>query len=519
MLAKLQYFTKSRNSLVLASFLIITAITLWPILSNQYLPLVDISNHIARHYILTYGESSILSQYYTANFAIVPNSAADLIWYLCSEKISVVAFSQFIMAGYAVNLIASIIVLSRIINGYWSLWPLTAALMVFNGNFFWGFQNFLFSVPFAIWGLSLWFLTEKYSTKLRLIVFIPFVALLYFMHFFAFAAMAIMIFGREIQLLGLAEKNLRKQVLSQGLIMSVPFLLPVMHLIFEKLVGDLSRQSSFTKMMSSTNDQLNALLSILSYSQDSFRVKIISLILILGMLCLFMTTLFKLSPRLGMDSRMKGPIFALTVAAFCSPSWLNDVALVHIRLPFIIIILMIASTHWVGLTQRTGLALAMIITIIIFGRSLQVENMASRHTAEVREFIEVIQNLPEGARLLPLRAPGKAQSEKRLNHLQAYAVIERHAYVPTLFQGVHMLSVKEPWRRISHPHWRALDIIYARNPEFSAGYYAQPQYWTNWQQDFTHAVLLDPIDKDLIEDLPLHKISEKGRFTLFEIKN
>lgn len=507
---------KEENTLFITAFIFTIVIILWPILSHTYLPLADLPNHIARHYIINNPENNILNEYYQTKFLIVPNSAADLLWHLISNLLSPVRFSQLTMAGYAVNFVISVTVLSRVLHGKWSLWSLTASLLVFNGNYFWGFQNFLTSSPFAIWGFILWITTEKTRLSLRLIILIPFIAMLYLMHFFAFAILAIMVFGRELQLLGTAERNLRYQAFLQSLTMFIPFLLPISHLLFEKIYGDLSKQPSLTMTMTS-HQQFEALISILAQLPSTVEIKALSLILIVGILLLFTTAITKLPAKLIVNSKVKGALIALTVAACLSPSWLNDVAYVHIRIPFIIIALMFAASQWQGLSTRTGHVLAFIITIAITARAAQIEEITAKHDTEVRDFIETIEHLPEGARLLPVRAAGNEFKDVRLSHLQAYAVIERNAYVPTLFQGVHVLSIREQWRHISHPHWHAIDIRRLHNPKDYAGPFAQPQFWRNWQDDFTHVALFEPVESSLLEGLPIRIVNKKGNFTLFEI--
>lgn len=513
------------KKLIGLSLTFILSLTLWPILSHPYLPLVDLPNHIARHYILTMDSSNALNEYYKSEFALIPNSAADLIWYIASHWVDPVKFSQLTMAGYAINLIISAMVLFRVLHGYWSLWPLTSALVVFNGNYFWGFQNFLVSAPFTIWGVSLWLLTEDKNLRVRLLAFIPFTFVLYIMHFFAFAALAIAVIGREAQRISTTEKESRILFLRHSLASLVPFFLPALLIITTQIINGPSEQGNLTTMMTPLQ-QYEAILSILSQYQAPANFKNFSLLLIFGAPFIILITTLKTSIKINIHPSMKGVLTALLVSACCAPFWLNGVAFVNIRLPFLIVALVISSTCWQGLNIRSSSAIAMVVIISIAIRSSQIEEITLKHNLDVNDFIKTINLLPEGARLLPLRAPHH-EKHGPFNHLQAYAVIEKNAYVPTLFQGVHILSVNKKWKHISHPQWRSIDIRYIINPERKASPDAQPQYWNNWKDNFTHAIIFDEINYDLIDpterkqlaELPLHPVSKNGRFTLFEITN
>ena len=91
---------------------------------------------------------------------------------------------------YAVLLPISVWVLGRVVSGGWTTLGLAAGLLVFNLPLWWGFQNFLITVPFAIFALALWLRAEAWPPLVRILVFVPICFALFFMHLFAFVAFA-----------------------------------------------------------------------------------------------------------------------------------------------------------------------------------------------------------------------------------------------------------------------------------------------------------------------------------------
>lgn len=504
--------------LPLIGFLVVAACTALPILAHLYLPLVDLPNHIARRHVAATGGTGALAAYYTYTEALVPNSAVDLFWRWLGHPGDPARFSQLALAGYAVNLVAATMLLSRVIWGRWSLWPAAAGLFVLNGNFYWGFENYLVTLPFAIAALAAWIGTERRHTGIRLALFLPLAAALYLMHFFAFAALAIAAFGREVQRLAGAGPDWKRQ-LGRGLLMALPFLLPLVWMVLNTLSAN-SPAGSRTEFGNPWM-RLDVLVSAVSPSGPSFGTMAMTSGDILGVgglalvaICA-LTLLRRSGPRLRIEPRMVGPVVAVAAVALVAPTWLNGVALVHIRLPVVAILLFLAATRWQGLDRRAAGWIALVVAALIAGRGLMFEREAARNDAEIRDMLTVLEVLPEGARLLPLRAPGGVYN-MRLAHAQAYAVVARDAFVPTMFQGVHAIRVREPWTASAHPAMYAVDIriLADRNLSYRQG---EMSFLQDWERKFTHALLLDPDPGGAAADPRLHQIARTGRFTLYRI--
>ena len=116
-----------------AGFALVAALCLWPILGNAHLPLVDLPNHMARHFVAA-NPGTALEAYYSYAFSAKGNSAADLLWLTVGRHVlDVYSFSQLVMAAYALNLLGAAMVFGRVVHGLdieitsWSVRAATAA--------------------------------------------------------------------------------------------------------------------------------------------------------------------------------------------------------------------------------------------------------------------------------------------------------------------------------------------------------------------------------------------------------
>ena len=496
----------------LIAFLFGVACTALPILAHLYLPLVDLPNHIARLHIAETGGLGPLAEYYVYTSKLVPNMAIDLLWRALDHPIEAIHFANLVMASYAVNLIVATMVLARIVHGRWTVWSAAVALIVYNAPFFWGFQNFVWSLPFCLYALALWLVLEQRSTALRATVFVPISGALYLMHFFAFALLAVLVCGRELQTL-FEKKEKRLQGFFGRVLLMVPFLLPIIWLLVTLADAPPSPSGSYTsfgplvlrlRMFASPLMAPNA--------QDFPVLNLLGALGIALLAVIFIQLLRKRGPQLVLASQLRGAVIALAVVALCAPTWLNGVALVDIRAPVLLVAVLFAGSTWRGLGQRHGAILIAIISVLILARGVAFERFAARYNSDVRDMLAVTAKLPAGSRLLPLRGPGD-QGDRRFFHLQGLLVDKRDVFVPTLFQGVHTLKLRQKWASYAHPELFAIDMRLVLDKKFSA---IAPIFAQDWVHKFNYALLMDKAPAP--NDPRLQAIATRGRFTLFSVR-
>lgn len=501
---------------LLGTILVVLLVAL-PILAHPYLPLVDLPNHVARLHIAV-TEGGPLAQYYSYKVGLVPNSAADLAFILFGDPSDPLRFAQLSFAFYAAALVISAMVLSRVVWGRWSIWPLAAGLVVYNGNFFWGFQNFLLTMPLAIAGLALWIGTEGRPPWQRLLLLVPLGSLVYLLHFFAFAFLAVAAFGREVQRL-VEARGRRWQQLGEGALLALPFLPPSLWLLSDILFSPPSPVGNYSRF-GGWLDLLVALRSVtVGPTVNTLPLpNVLGDVALVAVLALLAPLLLRRGPRLVLAPPMLGPVLALAAGVLLAPSFLNGVALVNIRFPFAFCVVLFAASRWEGLPRRAAVALTVAVLALIGLRGLQFERGAAVHSAQMADLSETLTRLPSGARLLPLFEGD--WPEERFLHTQDYAVVQRDAFVPTLFQGVHAITVLPEWRTYSHPLLGIMSLDIALRPEPTTVYFEgfpPVEVLIDWRRKFTHVILLGKAEGPGPEIPGLQPLANAGRFTLYEV--
>lgn len=507
------------NKLLTFAFIVVSLLICLPILMHPHLPMVDLPNHIARLYIAA-SSGSELDIYYDYQLGFRTNMAADLIWLSGFHKIlSAEAFANFLMAFYAVAFTGSLMILGRTVLGHWSAWPLAANLLVFNEAYFWGFQNYLITIPFSILAISGWLACENKPVLWRVLAFTPICIILYFMHVLGLLVFMVAIFGREVQrLIEAGRKWLR--MLASNLPLAIPFLIPLAVIYFQMweipagpyqtpthFGGLYSRLELLTSLFSSvTSDQLPKFNTF-----SSFMISIFYLLVVLtGM-----------HGKLRVNHNMKGPLVALAVLTLLAPATLNGVAYVHLRFPFVFVGVLIASMNWEQLTTRRIMLLTGMVGALTLGRVVMVERLTVAHSQDIEQMNSILETIPPGSRILAVRNFSKNGSP-RLWHMQAHAVPIANSFVPTLFIGTHALQLKPQWFDrsmavgVSAP-WKYLletPSIPANTPILDT--------WTllvDWDKKFTHVLQLNLPPNGLLKQLPLNELISKGDFALYRIED
>lgn len=226
------------------------------------------------------------------------------------------------------------------------------------------------------------------------------------------------------------------------------------------------------------------------------------------------------TPHLHIAQQMKGPLIAILMLCLLLPEAINGVALVHIRFPFVLIVLLITATRWQNLGQATARVVATAITASLILRGGELYLNAADYSRDIATLKQVLASAPKGSRILPIRSEGN-ERDTRFWHVQAYAVPMAESFVPTLFQGVHSLRLKPEWSNSAHPAAMSIDerrlfdttgkLI---NPDTDDNAY----FWSDWQRKFTHLLLIDPQPVNWHASKKLQQINRHGRFTLFEIQ-
>ncbi len=487
-----------------------------PILSHPHLPLIDLPNHIARHYIAA-NPGTALDAYYSYAFAAKGNSAGDLLWLAGGRFLfDAHSFSSILMALYAANFVLASLVLGRVFHGRWTPWPLATVLVVYNTPFFWGFQNFLVTVPLALYALAAWIWFESVRPWLRALVFMPVGVALYQLHILGFVVLMVGVFGREVHRLILSGADWPRYLLTHS-VAALPFLVPLGVTLSTMLTaapnayGDNTRYGTLSERI----DMLTSPVAAVSVDAPMGLVGT-GVLAILAIGAALLTLRRTSGPRLVLAPNAVGPIIALAVLCLAVPVVLDGVALVQIRFPFVVVAVAIAGTHWRGTEPNHAVAIALIFGALAVGRSATVQNYAESHSADVADLASVLAPLPTGARLLPVRMTPVFQPSTDW-HLQAHAVPFSQAFVPTLFRGAHALKVNPNWLHLTAAQGMSIPARYVLGADPVPSERVQG-FWPDGIASYTHLLALDPLPHELIGG-NLRLLSSNGRFAVYTISD
>jgi hypothetical protein len=498
---------------VLASALLVAIL---PMLAHPHLPLIDLPNHIARHYIAA-NSGTALDAYYSYTFALSGNSAGDLLWLAVGQHFAdVYTFSAILMALYAGNLVMAAAVLGRVFHGKWSIWPLAALLVVFNTPFFWGFQNFLLTVPIALYALAAWIHQEETPPVRRAIFFVPAGVVLFELHNLGFVVFLACAFGREVHRLLQSGTDWRGHIL-RHCVSALPFLLPLGIALSDVVrtapneYGDLTRYGSLYDRLYMLTSPVDAVLH-----DESGALAVSGWLSLTALAVAFLTLRRKTGLRLVVASRAVGPIVALAVLCLAAPAVLDGVGLVHVRFPFVLCVVAIAGTAWREFEPRQAAALLVVFAALAVGRAVAVERFAARHSVDLKDLSAVLSAVPDGSRLIPVRMSGLFSSPIDW-HLQAHAIPRAHAFVPTLFLGAHSLDVNDGWRHMTAAQGPSIPAHFVLGAD-EVALEGMETYWQDWQTGFTHVLALDNLTDELTAAKDLRLLDRRGRFEVYAIE-
>lgn len=505
-----------RAAALLCGFLVAATATAASFLRHRDLPLVDLPNHTARHWIAAHPEA--VAEFYAYDLAFIPNAAVDLLWALTGRGGDVYAFVQAVHAGYAIALVAAIMLLARIVHGRWTLWSLAGAFLVHNATFFWGFQNFAVTLPIAIGAFALWLAAEGWRPWARAVLFVPIALTLYWMHLFGLGVLAAAVLGREGQRLVEAREGRRAHLL-RVLPGALPFLLCAAALALGLSDGQGNPMHKHAEF-GGIGNRLQALYAPAMPHPAVSDAPVFtgaSAAFVVAMLALLVFGALGRGP-LRIAPVLRGPLLVLAALTVLTPTWLYGVFNLQLRFPPAFFALAIAGTR-LSVSRPRAVMVGVVFFALFAGRILAFDRLAAQQSADADALRSLAAQIPAGARVLP----GLDEAQPwavRHRHLQGLVVIEAQAFVPTLFLGVHGLTLTDAYRGLGHPAFQPVFLAWLYAPET-----APPMeiafgwvFWRNWERDFDYLLMMNPVSEGALDRAPVARIDEAGPFSLWRIE-
>jgi hypothetical protein len=213
--------------------------------------------------------------------------------------------------------------------------------------------------------------------------------------------------------------------------------------------------------------------------------------------------------RLSAHGGLVATGLGLFVFSLICPQGIGDTSMVDLRLATMAwLILPVAVLPRLDEDARLKNLMPMLALLVLAGRSAWLTLVWYGRQADVRAVETVLSAVPAGARLMPLAEPDAdapplgrnlADMTPTWSHLDALAVRERHAYVPTLFAeaGKQPLRVLAPFDADNEPSGGLL----ATPDDLRAGRSGAAAYLPHWRSDFDYVLLLNA-DSGPAPDIP-----------------
>ena len=495
----------------LATFPLLLAVMVFPVLAGPVAPLADFVNHLARMHVLAVRDSHpLLAELYRVQWAVIPNLIMDAVVPPLVRVFGVYAAGQIFVAATLLVLATGPMMVHRALFGRFSPLPMVAVLFLYNGMLLFGLMNYLLGLGIALWGLAGWIALRDRSLWLRLPLATAIVAVLFFCHLF------------DVGLFGLAAGSLElwrwsrdwpvapRRLVADSLALLVPFL-PVPLLMLASPTMGLSHDVLW--LPQGKMDGITAIIQLYGDVTDL----VFGGLLIGGGLWLARRRLLGLHPA-GWTLFVIGVLVFLALPRMLFGSWLADQ-----RMPIALLFLVLGF-----LRPASGRTLGAAFYTLLIGLSLfrvvDVQAHWSQLGNRYQEFRAASQLIAPGASVLVATADQPAGTEAAnlaISHAACLAVIERDALVSTVFSvpGKQILDVAPAKRdRVDaedgDPPTVSQMLAAADGP-----LPGKPRYWDRWGQRYDYLfVLYTRRGDDNPDPEQLALLTEGDSFQLYQIR-
>lgn len=458
---------------------------LMPLLLIEHPRMVDLPNHLARHYIGgAIAGSATLQSFYEFSWRLVPNVAGDALYVPLSWFLSPYDAARVIFGLSVALWLAAPLVLHRALWGRYSLWPLFAALVIYNANVAWGFENYLLASALSVLLFALWITWRGRLNLWRGLLFAALATGLYLGHLVAFGLLGLLMLTYEAGDLWRTRKQGGEIDPRRLGIALLPFLPGALHFLSILLASGAGHGSGTE--IGTLAARVKAIFSPTLQSVGLSDLWTFALIVAVFLFGLLQRKWLRLHPA------MLPVLLVVALAALAAPSKLMGVYFIHYRLPFVAIALLIAATRWELPSPALRQGFLAVMAAVLVVRLLDITASWREYDAEAGEMVAAFRQLEEGPRILSVAGKGVDPGPQHW-HATALAVIERQAFTPTLFTGAHLLRTTPALRELDRPHSLPVplaDLAAARAGSSDAG--SPPErYWETWWRDYSHLLILD----------------------------
>jgi hypothetical protein len=484
--------TAQRRRLQIATYAVLTALVLAPILSVHVPCLGDYLNHLARiHILLTIGQSAALQGYYDSHWHLMPYLGMDVPVAAAVPVLGIYGAGRLFIATCVLMPVIAAACLQYALYRRVGFVPVIAFLLCYNFDLALGFVTYLFSVCLAIVVFAGWIAAVAWPRWRRALVFSLLSTGLFLSHSFAFPVYGMLVFGWEVSRLR-PWRGWRATLAALALagVQAVP---PVVLAYALQVGGTYGREKQ--TLYGSLGDRIAALLSPLYFPGPGG--------LLPAALCgLVLAAVFVGRPRWPKPVWL--PLLLTALAALTVPHVLLNVWGTDLRIPLVLAILAIGSAMPPpGMTRRAGHVVVIGVIVLVGVRAVTAGRLLTGLDAQVSAMRRVVAALPPGRRLLIVDAPqdasGRLAPRGVIQQMGMVAAIDRDAFIPSLFVGTSplwLLPAMAPSasQGDKYPDFAQLAEGYARPAPpgvLPAAGIGGQMYWLGWPRKFDYVLVMN----------------------------
>ncbi|MDH5798165.1 MAG: hypothetical protein OEZ19_06340 [Paracoccaceae bacterium] len=477
-----------------AIYLLLAGMALLPFVLVGRPALIDFPNHLARLHVLAHiGDDALLAANYQVVWSAMPNLAMEIVSWpflglLLPETLGLL-FTALSMAG----LVAGTLALHRVLYGNVGLWPAAAWLFLYNHLLIMGFLNYLFATGCALLLFAGWIASEGKPAWIRLVLFPAALIGLFFAHLFALGVYGVCVAGYE---LSRAWPDLRadwKTAVRSRIAMAWQFL-PVAALVLATMPPGGGRSFYYGPLLQKVKALWSPMLAYLKPIDLGIFI-FVAAVLIGGLA----------TRRLVLTRHLRLPIILLTLLALAMPfqmegAW-GHIWYTDLRLPTIIALLLVAGLRPRNVGPKLLVTIAAAGFVLFAGRIYDTTSEWRRVDSHFDEFRAALHVIEPGATILPVQKQdvplpeGETRFDHAYWHMPVLAVIDRSAFVPTLFTDPTKQPVRAARSReimdsyFGAPIELALLVDAATGGNAVAGGIGMQPYWEDWPSRYDYVLI------------------------------
>ena len=502
-----------------------------PVLTTPVPPLLDYPNHLARCYLLAFGNGDpVLRQMFVTHWRIIPNIAIDLILPSMMHIFSPLTAGRIMLAFCILLPTTGAIALSYAWFRRHSLWQLATGFAAFNALFLLGFMNFEIAIGMAMWAAAAWIMYRESHPIFTVVIACVFTPLVFFFHLFGLCFYALLVGSYEIFIL-FGRRNQHSLDISFAAkrisALSIPMIVPA--ILY--LASPLEKVNLPPLWKSIPAKVYLAFDSMLSYSPAFDFFVVASLIAFIA---------FCFIGHRARVSKIGLICGAVLVAVYVvAPFSLKGVHFVDSRLTVMLAFIVFASFTPVALNRRERNFALAVFAIIFVARMAFITNVwhdSQRDLADVRQVIEPV---TPGSRVLvayvsPEDNPAwdkimpKSRRVPKVSatywHLASFVLIDRHAFWPNIFAEEYQqpIQIISPYREIEAVRAPPLNYTDLANHNLPPEETSRFPFLSDWRSKFDYVLILNAEGApDLDQFLPgeLQLINRRGIAALLRVRN